>query len=190
MEGQQCIFCGIATGGIPSKKIYEDEKVAVVLDIYPANPAHLLTLTKQHYAIFNQLPKEDVEHLGLICRRLSELLFKVLKPEGINFFLANGATAGQKAPHMIMHAIPRFSGDGLNFEIPVNMQDEKELVAFHENLKKTLKNHFPKVDFESYEPEEKEEETSEEEKEEEKKPPDKKQEEEEVDLDKITEMFS
>lgn len=186
MEGQQCIFCGIANGGIPSKKIYEDEKVVVALDIYPANPAHLLILTKQHYAIFNQLSKEDTEHLGVICRRLSELLFKVLKPEGINFFLANGAAAGQKAPHMILHAIPRFSGDGLNFEVPIKMQDEKEVSAFYENLKKTLKNHFPKVDFEAQE-EENEEEQIEERKKEDNKQPEK---EKDIDLDKITEMFS
>jgi histidine triad (HIT) family protein len=185
MEHQQCIFCGIASGGIPSKKIYEDEKVAVVLDIYPANPAHLLILTKAHYAIFNQLPKEDVEHLGLICKRVSELLFKVLKPEGINFFMANGASAGQKAPHMILHAIPRFSGDGLSFEIPVNPVDEKELKSFYDNLKKTLRDYFPGVDFE-----EKVEES--ESREEGEKVGEKKSEEktEDVDLDKITEMFS
>lgn len=146
---QQCIFCGIANGAVPSKTIYEDSRVRVVLDIYPANPAHLLVLTKQHYAIFNQLSKEDAEHLGVISKRISELMFRVLKPEGINFFIANGAVAGQKAPHFILHAIPRFSGDGLSLDIPVSPVDEKELVAFYVNLKPTLKNYFPEVDFES-----------------------------------------
>jgi histidine triad (HIT) family protein len=192
MEGQQCIFCGIASGGIPSKKIYEDDKIVVVLDIYPANPAHLLILTKNHYAIFNQLSKDEVEHLGLVCKRISELLFKVLKPEGINFFIANGAVAGQKAPHLILHAIPRFSGDGLNFEIPVNMPNEKEFDDFYQNLKKTLKNYFPKVDFEepaeAESPEEEEKEAEKHHKDGgEKKEPEKS---DEIDLDKITEMFS
>jgi len=63
---------------------------------------------------------------------------------------------------MIKNGIPglffvRFSGDGLNFEVPIKMQDEKEVSAFYENLKKTLKNHFPKVDFESQEEENEEE---------------------------------
>ena len=149
MDQQQCIFCGIANGGVPSKKIYEDEKVTVVLDIYPANPAHLLVLTKNHYSVFNQLSQEEAEHLGIISKRLSELLFKVLKPEGINFFIANGPVAGQKAPHFILHAIPRFSGDGLGFDIPFNNIDEKELDAYYENLKGTLKNYFPDVNFDS-----------------------------------------
>ena len=181
---QQCIFCGIANGSIPSKKIYEDDKVVVVLDIYPANPSHLLILTKNHYAIFNQVPKEEVEHLGVICKNVSELLFKILKPDGINFFIANGTAAGQKAPHMILHAIPRFSGDGLHFDIPVNLQDEKELDAFYERLKKTLKNYFPNVDFEAQpeEPKEKEKEGKTE-----KKPEAKK---DEINLDEITGMFS
>ncbi len=193
MEGQQCIFCGIASGGIPSKKIYEDDRVVAVLDIYPANPAHLLILTKNHYAIFNQLPKDEVEHLAVICRRISELLFKVLKPEGINFFLANGAVAGQKAPHMILHAIPRFSGDGLNFDIPFNAQNQKETDDFYLGLKKTLKNYFPNVDFESggsagQENEEAGEKEQEKRNEGGKKPEE--PEKEEIDLDKITEMFS
>jgi len=186
---QQCIFCGIASGQIPSKKIYEDDKVTIVLDIYPANPAHLLILTKKHYAIFNQVPKEEVEHLALICRRISELLFQVVKPEGINFFIANGPAAGQKAPHMILHAIPRFSGDGLNLEIPENPADEKETEAFYLNLKKTLKNYFPDVDFSETEKagEEKEQEKVEEAKEEEKK--ESKKEEGEINLDALTEKL-
>jgi len=184
---QQCIFCGIASGQIPSKKIYEDDKVVVVLDIYPANPAHLLIITKKHYVIFNQLPKEEVEHIGLICKRVSELLFKVVKPEGINFFIANGPAAGQKAPHLIVHAIPRFSGDGISLEIPENPLDEKETNAFYENLKKTLKNYFPKVDFSEAEAEKKEE--KEEKKLEEKKKTEEKEEEEDIDLDKLTEKL-
>ena len=211
MDQQQCIFCGIANGSVPSKKVFEDDKVTVVLDIYPANPAHLLILTKNHYSIFNQLSKEEVEHLAIISKRISELMFKVLKPEGINFFIANGPIAGQKAPHFILHAIPRFSGDGLNLEVPVTQIDEKELSAMYENMKGTLKNYFPDVDFDSVpeaepaeETEEPEEKSSDEDnkrvEEDKKEEPDKKsvetekpkQEEkkDDVDLDKITEMFS
>lgn len=229
MDQQQCIFCGIATGGVPSKKIFEDDKVTVVLDIYPANPAHLLVLTKNHYAIFNQLSKDEATHLGIITKRISELMFKVLKPEGINFFIANGAVAGQKAPHFILHVIPRFSGDGLNFNIPVKDLDEDETDALYQKMKGTLKNYFPEVDFDNVvEPEvhkeepaeekvEQKEEVSEEkaklniEKEipadEEKEPekenpepvaeqkeeteePQQKKDKDDVDLDKITEMFS
>ena len=174
---QQCIFCGIASGSVPSKTIFEDDIVRVVLDIYPANPAHMLVLPKKHSAIFNQLSKEEAEHLGKIARLLSELIFKVLKPEGINFFIANGAVAGQKAPHFILHAIPRFQGDGLNFEAPEKEADEKEMSAFHERLKPVLKNHFPKVDFSEKEYGEEKADKNEEKK-------------EDIDLDKITEMFS
>ena len=168
---QQCIFCSIASGNVPSKTIFEDDIVRVVLDIYPANPAHMLVLTKTHHAIFNQLSKEEAEHLGKISRLLSELIFKVLKPEGINFFIANGQVAGQKAPHFILHAIPRFQGDGLNFEAAEKEASESEISDFYAKILPVLKNYFPDVDF-------KEKDLPKEEKKEPKK-------EEDVDLDKI-----
>ena len=126
MAEQDCMFCSLATGKSPSKKIYEDDAVAVILDIYPANPAHLLVMPKEHYVIFNQLPKETAEHFGRIAKACSELLFKIVKPDGINIFIANGQAAGQKAPHFIMHVIPRFEGDGLNFEIAEKAAKEEK----------------------------------------------------------------
>ncbi|MEM4337102.1 MAG: HIT family protein [Candidatus Woesearchaeota archaeon] len=144
---QQCIFCGIISGKVPSKTIYEDDVVKVILDIYPANPAHLLLLTKKHYAIFNQLSKEEAEQIGKISRLLTELIFKVLKPDGINLFIANGAVAGQKAPHFMMHIIPRFQNDGINFEFPEKSVDENDISEFYSRIKTTLKNYFPAVDF-------------------------------------------
>ena len=184
---QQCIFCGIVNGSVPSKTIYEDSIVRVILDIYPANPAHMIVITKNHYAIFNQLTKEEAEHLGVVAKKLSDLVFKLLKPEGINFFIANGAVAGQKAPHFILHIIPRFQGDGLNFEAAEKEADEKQTNEFYDKLKPTLKDYFPDVDFDK-EIEVKEAEKKEEPKKQEEAKPEAKK--EEADLDKITEMFT
>jgi len=143
MEEQTCLFCSIAAGKQQSKKIYEDELAIVILDIYPANPAHLLVLPKEHYFIFNQMPKEAAEHFGKLAKACSELLFKIIKPDGVNIFIANGAVAGQRAPHFIMHVIPRFEGDGLNFEIAEKEMKEEDLEGLYERLKNKIKEYFP-----------------------------------------------
>ncbi len=178
MEATQCIFCNLATGQMPSKKIYEDELITAILDIYPANPAHLLVMPKEHKAIFAQLPKATAERFGLVAKKLSELIFRVLRPEGLNIFIANGAIAGQKAPHFIMHVIPRFQGDGINFEIAEKEAKIDDVDALCSKLRKDVLNYFPEQKFE----EEKEEKSVEQRLEERKKPKN-------IDLDRITKMF-
>ncbi len=140
---QQCIFCSLIEGKIPSKKIYEDETVFAILDIYPANPAHILVLPKEHAIIINQLPQKTVEHLGFIAKKLSEVVLKALQPDGVNIFIANGPAAGQKAPHFIMHVIPRYQGDGLSFGTPENDIKPADSDAFYTQLKNMLPNYFP-----------------------------------------------
>jgi histidine triad (HIT) family protein len=178
MEANQCIFCNLATGQMPSKKIYEDELITAILDIYPANPAHLLVMPKEHKSIISQLPKATVERFGVVAKKLSEVIFKSLRPDGMNIFIANGAIAGQKAPHFIMHIIPRFQGDGVNFEIAEKEAKKEDIDALCSKLRKDILNYFPEQKFE----EEKEEKSVEEKLEEKKKGKN-------IDLDKITEMF-
>lgn len=118
---QQCIFCQISTGRVSSKKVYEDEHVVAVLDINPANPGHILVITKKHYFVMPQIPDDETEHIGKIAKQLSQVLLKALKAEGTTVFIANGVTAGQRAQHFMMHIIPRKEGD----EIGINIQQKE-----------------------------------------------------------------
>jgi len=115
-QKQQCIFCQIIAGKIPSKKIYEDQHSLAILDINPAARGHLLLLPKEHYAIMPQLPPELLGSLFLAAKKLSQLLLKALKVSGTNVFIANGLAAGQKSQHFMIHLIPRREGDHI---IPV-----------------------------------------------------------------------
>ena len=112
-QKQQCIFCQILSGKVPSKKIYEDDKCLAILDINPAAKGHLLLLTKEHYSIMPQIPDGILGHLAIISKYLSQSLLKILKVGGTNIFIANGLAAGQKAQHFMVHIIPRKEGDGL-----------------------------------------------------------------------------
>jgi histidine triad (HIT) family protein len=126
LQKQNCIFCKIIHKEIPSTIIHEDEKVLVILDINPANEGHSIILPKNHYQILPQIPDDLIKYMGVIAKKTSRSLLKSLSIRGTSIFIANGAIAGQKAPHFMMHVIPRKKGDML-FQIPKNALDEKLL---------------------------------------------------------------
>ncbi len=110
-QKQQCIFCQIIKKKIPSKIVFEDNKSIAILDINPAIKGHILILPKEHYSIMPQIPKEDLDHLYLVSKYLSQALLKTIRTTGTNIFIANGVIAGQRAQHFILHLIPRKEGD-------------------------------------------------------------------------------
>jgi len=124
---QACIFCGIANGKVPSKKIYEDYVCTAVLDINPAASGHVLIIPKKHYQITPQVPDNELVKITSVAKTISVSMLKALKAEGSTIFLANGGVAGQRAPHVMMHVIPRFLNDGLDIlKIPEqNVPDER-----------------------------------------------------------------
>ena len=112
-QKQQCIFCQIVSGKVPSKKVYEDETCLAILDINPAAKGHILLLPKDHHAIMPQIPDQVLGHLFSIAKKLSQAMLKGMKVSGTNLFVANGLPAGQRAQHFILHIIPRKEGDDL-----------------------------------------------------------------------------
>ncbi|MBI2133747.1 HIT domain-containing protein [Candidatus Woesearchaeota archaeon] len=117
---ENCIFCQIAEGRVQSRKVFEDELVIGILDINPANAGHILLMPKEHYMFMPQVPSSVLSRLFIISRQLSNGLLKALKSEGTSVFIANGGVAGQKAPHFMMHVIPRVAGDGVMLSVPEN----------------------------------------------------------------------
>jgi len=135
---QQCIFCKIIKGEIPSKKIYEDSIITVILDINPANLGHLLILPKEHYAVMPQVPGKELGHMFKISKHISNCILKALDVKGTTLFIANGAVAGQKAPHFMIHVIPRTEGDSL-FDIPKRAVKEGDLEKVQQIILTKLK---------------------------------------------------
>ncbi len=113
LQKQNCIFCHIISGKVASKKIYEDDKVLAILDINPANPGHILLLIKEHYQIMPQIPDDEISYMFMVAKAISHACLKALKAQGTNIFIANGVLAGQKAPHFMLHIIPRMNVDGI-----------------------------------------------------------------------------
>ena len=103
---ENCIFCKIANGEIPSATLYEDGEFRVILDLGPASKGHALILPKKHAADIYELT--DALH----C-------------DGFNIVQNNGEVAGQTVFHFHMHLIPRYKGDqvGLTWK-PGTLSDE------------------------------------------------------------------
>jgi len=113
-QKSRCIFCHIVENKIPSKKVYEDDKVIAILDINPATQGHILVMPKEHYAIMPQIPKEILDHLAVVTKRLSQVILQSLGGKGSNILIQNGPAAGQKAQHFMLHIIPRYDNDNLD----------------------------------------------------------------------------
>lgn len=112
MVKDDCIFCKIAAGEIPSKTIYEDEKYRVILDLGPATRGHALILPKNHYANIFELPEEDAKEVICLAKRMAAIMKDKLGCDGFNLVQNNGEAAGQTVLHFHMHLIPRYENDG------------------------------------------------------------------------------
>jgi len=116
---QDCIFCKIVKGEIPSIKVYEDENVLSFMDINPINSGHLLVIPKKHFAEV----KDYDEETGILLFKAAVKIEKALRKSGIvtcegtNFLIANGSVAGQEVFHSHLHIIPRYPGDNLKIKI-------------------------------------------------------------------------
>lgn len=109
-----CIFCKINRGEIPSTTIYEDDDFKVILDINPASKGHAVILPKNHAADIFALQDEDAEKLFKTARKCAAAMKDVLHCDGINILQNNGEAAGQTVFHLHVHLIPRYQGDTVN----------------------------------------------------------------------------
>ena len=129
---ENCIFCKIAAGEIPSATLYEDEDFRVILDLGPASKGHALILPKQHYANLYELPDELAEKVIRLAKKMVIAMTKALQCDGFNVVQNNGEAAGQTVFHFHMHLIPRYKGDGVGITwTPGTLTDEmrEEILA-------------------------------------------------------------
>ena len=111
MIKDDCIFCKIANGDIPSATVYEDDDFRVILDIAPAAKGHALILPKQHYANIWELGEEESKKVLALAAKVTKAQKAALSCDGINVLQNNGTAAGQTVFHFHMHLIPRNDGD-------------------------------------------------------------------------------
>lgn len=112
MKDNNCIFCKIANGEIPSKTVYEDDNFRVFLDLGPASKGHALIAPKDHYANLYELPENTAADVMRLAKKMALQIKDKLQCDGLNLVQNNGEAAGQTVHHFHMHVIPRYEGDG------------------------------------------------------------------------------
>lgn len=112
MKDDNCIFCKIANGEIPSKTIYEDDSFKVILDLGPATKGHALILPKDHYRNLYELPDATASKVMLLAKKMATQMTEKLNCDGFNLVQNNGEKAGQTVFHFHLHLIPRYEDDG------------------------------------------------------------------------------
>ena len=131
MREDNCIFCKIANGEIPSKTLYEDDAFRVILDLGPAAKGHALILPKEHYENLYELPDKTAAGAMLLAKKMAALMKEKLGCDGLNLIQNNGETAGQTVFHFHMHLIPRYKDDGQKIGWVQGKAEAEELEEIH-----------------------------------------------------------
>lgn len=101
-----CIFCKIISGSIPSEKVHETQNIVVFKDINPVSPVHLLIVPKKHIPSINDLSGEDAHLMGDVFRVARELGTTIEELEkNYRVIISTGPDAGQVVPHIHFHLI-------------------------------------------------------------------------------------
>ena len=111
-----CIFCAIADGEIPSFKVYEDDLVVAYLDINPFTEGHALVIPKAHFAGLLDTPDETLAAVVVRVKKVATHLKAALPCDGFNILQNNGEAAGQTVKHVHFHIVPRYGGAPFAFE--------------------------------------------------------------------------
>ncbi|PSP86060.1 HIT family protein [Halobacteriales archaeon QS_6_64_34] len=107
-----CIFCQIVAGDVPSRTVYEDNDVLAFLDANPLAPGHTLVIPKAHHESLNDLPEELGSEVMSALHRLTPAVEDAVDAPASTVAFNNGEVAGQEVPHVHGHIVPRFADDG------------------------------------------------------------------------------
>ena len=108
MKKDDCIFCKIAAGEIPSRKIYEDKDLIAIMDLTPTSKGHSLIIPKEHCTNIYDIDEDIAAKVMKTAKKLATKMTVALNCDGFNLLQNNGETAGQTMFHFHMHLIPRY----------------------------------------------------------------------------------
>lgn len=111
MRKDDCIFCKIAAGEIPSQTVYEDDEFRVILDLGPATKGHALILPKEHFKDVTELEEPYASKVLPLAAKIGQAMKEGLGCSGFNLVQNNGEAAGQTVMHFHVHVIPRYEGE-------------------------------------------------------------------------------
>lgn len=127
MNQKECLFCKIAKGEVPAKKVYEDSLTFAFLDINPASDGHTLVVPKVHSENIFDVSVSDLKNAISIVKKVALSLKENLGYEDVNIIQNTGKNAGQIVSHVHFHVIGRKENDGIFLKFPRTVSDENHL---------------------------------------------------------------
>lgn len=134
------IFQKIIAGEIPATFVYEDEMVVAFLDSSPVHPGHTLVVPREPVVNMFDADPAIIAHMAQVAQQIAQALQTVVKADGVNLHMNNGAAAGQEVFHAHMHVVPRYTDDG-SYQKPVKRTYEdtgSDATALGEQLSQEL----------------------------------------------------
>jgi len=109
---ESCIFCKIIKKDIPHFGVYEDGHCLAFLDIYPRAKGHTVVIPKIHVETIETADAQTIATLFSGVQSAVQKVTEVLQPDAYSIGWNNGEVAGQAVPHIHVHILPRWKGDG------------------------------------------------------------------------------
>lgn len=126
MKDENCIFCKIANGIIPSRTLYEDENFRVILDLNPVTRGHALIVSKEHFRNLYEIDDNTASRALVLARDMAVKMTEKFGCDGFNMIQNNNEVAGQTVIHFHIHLIPRYKNDGQTLTMkPCGMTSEE-----------------------------------------------------------------
>ncbi len=138
MKKDDCIFCKLANGMIPTATVYEDDDFRAIMDAAPANKGHVIILPKEHADDVFSLPVETQAKLFPVAAKIAKAVKEELGCDGVNILQNNGTAAGQTVFHFHTHVIPRYNGDSVSVTWKQGEYADGEAAALAEKLAKRV----------------------------------------------------
>ncbi|MFC0523505.1 HIT family protein [Pontibacillus salicampi] len=138
---QDCIFCKIIDGDIPSAKVYEDKEVYAFLDISQTTKGHTLIIPKQHVRNIYDADASVAESLFARVPKVANAIKEAFQPVGLNILNNNEEAAGQSVFHLHIHLIPRYGkedGFGAKWETHTEEYSNEDL----QDIASTISHHI------------------------------------------------
>lgn len=138
MKKDDCIFCKIAAGEIPSATVYEDDDFRAILDLGPAAKGHTLVIPKSHSDNLLSVEPDTAAKALKVISRTANAIKEALGCDGINVVQNNGEAAGQTVMHLHFHIIPRYKNDSVNIGWQPMKPSNEELATTADLIKEKM----------------------------------------------------
>ena len=129
-----CIFCKLANGMIPTNTLYEDKDFRVILDVGAVTKGHALIISKKHASNLYELPDDTASKIMVLAKKMAMHMTEKLKCDGFNILQNTGEAAGQTVFHYHIHLIPRYLNDNQCIELPPSNPSAEELEAIRKQI--------------------------------------------------------